>query len=214
MRTVPSVRPAGRLGCLTAAALAVVLAAASSEVAAQVTSPTTVRWDIVSLDFSTFTLRPGGVASSLANDGSKITITGSGTFQAGPQRRVMPADGAGTWETSDASGNVTGSGTFRTTDVARWTRARGSLDGVTDLIGSTTDASAGLVILRVVYSDGSRGTLTVSCHLDGTPDSVFEGITASKGFVSYWNRVPPAPGVDANRTLFHFVVGDEQEPLP
>jgi len=32
---------------------------------------------------------------------------------------------------------------------------------------------------------------------------VFEGVTASKGFVSYWNRQAPVDGVDANRTLFH-----------
>jgi len=49
----------------------------------------------------------------------------------------------------------------------------------------------------------------VSCHFNGTPNSVFEGITASKGFVDYWNRVPPAPGVDANRTAFHVVKGDD-----
>ena len=32
-----------------------------------------------------------------------------------------------------------------------------------------------------------------------------EGITATKGFVHYWNRVDPAPGVDANRTVFHVI---------
>jgi len=57
--------------------------------------------------------------------------------------------------------------------------------------------------LRIQYSDGEQGILVVSCHLVGTPDSVFEGITASKGFVTYWNAEPPLPGVDANRTLFH-----------
>ncbi len=43
----------------------------------------------------------------------------------------------------------------------------------------------------------------MSCHLVDTPDSVFEGVTASKGFVDYWNREAPAPGIDADRTLFH-----------
>jgi hypothetical protein len=75
-----------------------------------------------------------------------------------------------------------------------------------DLIGDPAERSAGLVVLRVAYSDGEQGTLVVSCHLVGTPDSVFEGITASKGFVDYWNREAPvggfAPG-NANRTLFH-----------
>ena len=62
---------------------------------------------------------------------------------------------------------------------------------------------AGLAVLRIQYSDGERGILVVSCHLAGTPDSVFEGITASKGFVDYFNSQAPIPGVDANRTLFH-----------
>ena len=37
----------------------------------------------------------------------------------------------------------------------------------------------------------------------GTPNTVFEGITASKSFVDYWNRVAPVPNVDGNRTVFH-----------
>src|SRR5262245_14733508 len=40
-----------------------------------------VRWDIISLNFppaSPLTTLPGGHASALANDGSKITLTGSG----------------------------------------------------------------------------------------------------------------------------------------
>ena len=44
---------------------------------------TRVRWDIISVDFSTGTLSAGGIASALANDNSKITLTGSGTFGAG-----------------------------------------------------------------------------------------------------------------------------------
>jgi hypothetical protein len=31
------------------------------------------------------------------------------------------------------------------------------------------------------------------------PD-IFEGITASKGYVDYWQRDPVVAGVDANRT--------------
>ena len=43
----------------------------------------------------------------------------------------------------------------------------------------------------------------------GSPDSVFEGITASKGFVDYWNRAAPVPMVDDNRTLFHVLPTNE-----
>ena len=64
------------------------------------------------------------------------------------------------------------------------------------------------MVVEIRFDDGSRGVLTVSCHLPGTtpvatPDSVFEGITVTKDFVDYWNRFNPVPGVDANRTNFH-----------
>ena len=68
------------------------------------------------------------------------------------------------------------------------------------------DWDAGLLVVRVAYSDGSEGTLDVSCHFVGTPDAVFEGVIASKGFVDYWNREePPAPPGNANRTAFHVI---------
>ena len=66
---------------------------------------------------------------------------------------------------------------------------------------------------------GGRGVLVVSCHLNGNPPpqgpdaappSVFEGITASMGFVDYWNRVAPVGGVDGNRTLFHILAQDQE----
>src|SRR5262249_42164822 len=40
-----------------------------------------MRWDIISVDFATGTVSAGGVASAFANDGSKITLTGNGTFR-------------------------------------------------------------------------------------------------------------------------------------
>jgi len=39
----------------------------------------------------------------------------------------------------------------------------------------------------------------------GTPNSVMEGITATKGYVTFWNHEEPAPGVEGNRTLFHLL---------
>jgi len=62
----------------------------------------------------------------------------------------------------------------------------------------------GLAILRVEFSDGSHGVLTVSCHApNGGDPAVFEGITVSKSFVDYWNRQAPVGGVEGNRTVFH-----------
>jgi hypothetical protein len=162
------------------------------------------RWDIVSLDFDAGTISAGGVASALANDGSKITLTGSGTFEQGDFEDFTDVRGGGTWKTFNPAGAVTGSGTYKVVGFVAFVVAPGTFpSGLTDLIGDPADARAGLVILHISYSDGSKGVLLVSCNLVGTPDSVFEGVTASKGFVDYWNRVKPVGGVDANRTLFH-----------
>ena len=170
----------------------------------------TVRWDIISVDFSTGTASAGGIASARANDNSKITVTGSGTFQV-EDGKLEEATGGGSWTTFNASNVGTGSGTYRVTGAVRWEPAPGTPPLPNDNIGNRADTSAGLAVLRIRYSDGSAGILVVSCHLLGTPDSVFEGITASKGFADYWNReAPPAPPGNANRTVFHATPGDEE----
>jgi len=58
-----------------------------------------VRWDIINVDFSTGTLSPGGIASARANDGSKITLTGSGTFSTDGG-----TNGGGNWTTFNPAG--------------------------------------------------------------------------------------------------------------
>ncbi len=162
-----------------------------------------VRWDIVSINFGAGTVSAGGMASALADEGSKITLTGSGTFVASAGgSRSSGATGGGTWQTFNLGGNLTGSGTYQVAGLDTWEEGPGTPPPLVDLIGGGTP-SAGLAVLRIAYSDGADGILVVSCHLVGTPDAVFEGVTASKGFVTYWNRVAPAAGVDANRTLFH-----------
>src|SRR5712691_2022465 len=159
----------------------------------------TIRWDIINVDFSTGTLSAGGQASALATDGSKITITGSGTF-GGPPKRVT---GGGDWTTDDPSGTQSGSGTYKVTSLISFVGAPGTPPLPNDKIGDLSKSHAGLALLRVAYSDGSQGILEVSCHLNNSPNSLFEGITATKGYVPYWKVVAPAPGVDANRTNFH-----------
>jgi hypothetical protein len=161
-----------------------------------------VRWDIISLQPPN--ILPNGVASALAEDGSKITLTGNGTFVApgGGRGGSSAATGGGTWETRDNADNVTGSGTYEVTGLVLWKQAPGT-NAAIDLIGNPAERSAGLAVLTVEYDDGGRGILVVSCHLAGTPNSVFEGVNASKGFVHYYDNVAPVAGVDANRTLFH-----------
>lgn len=162
---------------------------------------TTVRWDIISVDFATGTLSAGGMASARANDGSKITLTGSGTFELDEDDG---AKGGGNWTTFNPAGAQTGSGTYKTTRLVSWTPAPGTPPLPNDNIGVRADESAGLAVLKIHYSDLSRGLLTVSCHLNGTSDAVFEGVTATKGYIDYWNKEsPPAPPGNANRTNFH-----------
>jgi hypothetical protein len=158
----------------------------------------TFRWDTISQTFpgGVPTLNTGGSDYALAADLTTIQISGSGTFGGG-----VPPTGGGTWATSGPSG--TASGTFTVIGVVRFNVAPGSLPpGVIDNIGA--NARSGLAVFLIKYSDGSLGTLTVSCHLPvGSPSGIFEGITATKGFVPFHERVPPVPGVDANRTAFH-----------
>lgn len=117
--------------------------------------------------------------------------------------------GGGTWKTFSSAGVLTESGTYKVTGFVSFTVAPGDFGTGIDLIGNVADAKAGLAVLSISYSDGSK---VVSCHLGGTPNSVFEGITASKGFTDYWNRVAPAPGVNANRTVFHVQLFSQKPP--
>jgi len=170
---------------------------------------THVRWDIVSINFvPPFTSEPGGVASATANDGSYITMTGSGTFvaPAGGSGSSSATTGGGTWAEYTSAGVVTASGTYQVTGLVRWDRAPfppGGPPPRIDLIDPSAVRSTGLVVLRITYSDGQRGTLVISCTGSTAPAFMFEGITATKQFKDYKSPVLPVPGVDANRNLFH-----------
>jgi len=137
-------------------------------------------------DDTTFKWVIASTASALAADGSMITLTGSGTFQPNDSEEVT---GGGTWTVSTG-----GSGTFHARELVRFNLAPGSV--------SDPSIHAGLAFLRITYSDGSRGILAVSCMLPGTPANVAEGITASKGFVDYFNLQPAV-------TFFQKVSGDD-----
>jgi hypothetical protein len=172
-----------------------------------------MRWDLISVtNFSPVTIVAGGKDSAKANDGSQITLTGTGTFLSSGEN-IQGVTGGGTWTTLAADGaTVTGSGTYIVTELVSWEEAPGTATGSVDKIGDGTlaDNRGGLAVFRIRYSDGSRGVLTVSCDIPGptgSPATVFEGITASKGFVNFWNRVAPVGGIDGNRTLFHVLGG-------
>jgi hypothetical protein len=170
------------------------------------------RWDIIVLSRGSggaIVLSPGGTASAAAEDGSKITMKGSGTFRsnAGSPQAVT---GGGTWSTTGPAG--TDSGTYEVTGFVDFDVAPGSAPSPPfqdNITGEIENARAGLAVLQIEYSDGSDGVLVVSCHLpSGSPMSIFEGITATKGFVGYWNHAEPVGGPDganANRTQFHLI---------
>ena len=169
-----------------------------------------VRWDIISVHFGTpGTVSPGGMASATANDGSHITLRGSGTFvaPAGGNGSSSGVSGGGTWTTYSSTESVTGSGTYEVTGLVLWEPSSlppgGPPPPLIDLIEPSDVRSTGVAVLRIAYSDGERGILVVSCAGYLSPAFAFEGITATKGLTDYKSPVPAVPGVDANRTLFH-----------
>ena len=158
-----------------------------------------VRWDIISTTgIPPAPLNPGGHASATAPNGDTITLMGSGHFVAPASGGGSSAvDGGGTWTTSG------GSGTYQVTALVSWERANnqanvGFVDNIDD--GTRTNGTA---VLKIAFSDGSSGVLTVGCHGPGAPPEIFEGIATTKGYKTYYEAEDPAPGVDANRTLFH-----------
>jgi hypothetical protein len=176
-----------------------------------------IRWDIVNILPLAECVQPGGHASARAQDGARITVTGSGTFPNVRNRCSRRVTGGGTWTITpgtSGTGCFTGSGTFRVTELLKWDLAPGVFPVICDDIGAEEDFRAGLAKLRVRYSNETTGVLTVSCHGAGTPDCVFEGITASMDYEDFWNAEAPDPGppdVDANRTAFHVVRKKDDE---
>jgi len=172
-----------------------------------------VRWDMISVNFGTTppSLNPGGKASATASDTSCITITGSGTFVAPASGKSSSAvTGGGTWTVFAPSGangtvpaacgtTVTTTGTFVVTELVSWEPSTAfAPTGLIDNVGDINDAFGGLAVLRVAYSDGSQGVLTISCNSPHDPFAVFEGMIASKGVIQYWY-----PSIFKFFSLFH-----------
>jgi hypothetical protein len=174
-----------------------------------------IRWDLISLILPDISAGGSDTASAVSdpenpeNLGSTLTLTGHGTFRPGQSRQVT---GGGTWRTTnpDVPG---GPGTYLVTELISWVQAPGTLfgSGLTDNIGTLADTRAGLAVLRIKYSDGLDGVLFLSCNIDGTPTSVDEGITASRGFVNFFAPAKPNFTQDSNRTLFHVVREGEKD---
>jgi len=98
---------------------------------------------------------------------------------------------------------LTASGTYEVTELASWEFANFQAEvGFIDNIDEGRRAN-GTAVLKITFSDGSQGVLTVGCHGPGAPPGIFEGIATTKGHKTYYDVQPPQGGVDANRTIFH-----------
>lgn len=193
------------------APVVLVLAAAVVPLSAAAGGGHHVSWDIVNVSPIPIappppvTFDPGGVASAQAPDGDTITITGSGTFvsPSGSNGGSGAVTGGGTWSTSSG-----GSGTYKVVELVSWQFASPQpllIGGfpVTDNTGDTTHRANGVAVLRIRFSDGQSGVLTVGCHGPGAPAGIFEGIATTKGYKTYYNVPAPLADVNAGRTLFH-----------
>ena len=162
-----------------------------------------VRWDIISLQGGAppGPLNPGGHASAMAPDGDTITLTGTGTFvaPAGSNGGSGAVTGGGTWRTDTASG------TYQVKELVTFVMAnpQSATPAFIDNIGALSQRTNGTAVLRIRFSDGESGVLTVGCHGPGAPPGIFEGIATTKGFKTYYEAQDPVGGVDANRTIFH-----------
>ena len=159
-----------------------------------------VRWDIIStLGAPPGPLNPGGHASATAPNGDTITLMGSGHFVAPASGGGSGAvDGGGTYTTSGGE-----SGTYTVTALVSWVNAGPQANvGFVDNIDEGTRTN-GTAVLKIAFSDGKDGVLTIGCHGPGAPPGIFEGIATTKGYKTYYTVQPPTAGVDANRTIFH-----------
>jgi hypothetical protein len=168
-----------------------------------------VSWDIIHLSpiplVPPLTFNPGGVASAQTPEGATITLTGSGTFvaSAGGNGGSNAATGGGTWTISTG-----GSGTYEVKGLVSWAFANFQAQppagpAVTDNTGDGLTRANGVAVLRIDFSDGESGVLTVGCHGPGAPAGIFEGIATTKGFTMFYNIPAPLGTADAGRTIFH-----------
>lgn len=103
--------------------------------------------------------------TAVAPDGSTIFVQGRGTLEAGPHGA---ATGGGTFSINGGP-----SGTWKATSV------QGFVSYGTRLPGSPfppPPATGGMTKLRVSFSNGEDGVLTIFCVIGSPPPSVGEGI--------------------------------------
>jgi len=116
---------------------------------------------------------PVGPDVAAAQNGSTVTIVGSGSFKAGPDQDFA---GAGTYRLKDAQGNTTSAGTWGVTGVLGFVSY-----GSASAQGLPAFLWGGQVKLGVHLSNGADGVLTVFCVLGSPPAGKDEGVTLVLG---------------------------------
>ena len=110
---------------------------------------------------------------AMAPDGSTVTLTGSGTFNAGPNKS---ASGSGPYTLKNAAGVPVGSGTWTVTGMLGFVSYGNAVpEGLPDFL------FGGEAKLRVSLSNGSDGVLTVFCLLGTPPPGKEEGVSLVLG---------------------------------
>ena len=94
--------------------------------------------------------------------------------------------------------------TYTVTSLVSWVLDSPQPEGAVNRVTNTTaaDFRNGLAVFRIVYSDGSRGVLNVSCDGPGGSVDPYEGVNATKGTVTFSHQEAPFPNIDAGRTVF------------
>jgi hypothetical protein len=110
---------------------------------------------------------------AIAVDGSTVTLTGAGTFTAGPSRS---ASGGGTYTLKNAAGETVGSGTWTVTGMLGFVSYGNAVpEGLPDF------PFGGEAKFQVSLSNGSDGILTVFCLLGVPPAGKDEGVSLILG---------------------------------
>jgi len=119
------------------------------------------------------TTHPLGPDVATAPNGSTVTMTGSGTFKAGPDKT---ASGSGTYTIKDAAGNTVASGNFTVNSVLEFVDyGNGTPEGF------PSSTHGGLGKFQVTLAGVGDGVLTVFCLLGSPPPSKDEGINLILG---------------------------------
>jgi hypothetical protein len=106
---------------------------------------------------------------TMAQDGSSVTLVGSGQLKAGPSKS---ATGSGTYLLKNPAGQTTGTGTWTVTGMLGFVSyGNATPEGLPDVL------FGGLAKLRVSLSNGSDGVLTIFCLLGVPPAGMDEGVS-------------------------------------